>query len=150
MAPPCNRLPVSLSLSLFLSLSLSIFLCPLSLSAPCPINLLWLACSRLSQSIQRTRWLNYRHLVHLLSYLFVKCRSNREGCGGGGESRATGLVKRRDLFEGISIPGRARVERTLFAPVAQSSEESGEEEVLPDRIRESASPGKRIRKSRTK
>lgn len=50
---------------------------PLSLlSLPIPLSQ---SASRLPQSIQRTRWLNYRHLVHLLSYLFVKCRLNRGG-----------------------------------------------------------------------
>lgn len=67
MAPPCNRL----SLSFFLPLSL-------------PLRVIFVSSpfSRLSQSIQRTRWLNYKHLVHLLSYLSVKCRLNyeRKGC----------------------------------------------------------------------
>lgn len=50
---------------------------PLSLlSLPIPLSQ---SASRLPQSIQRTRWLNYRHLVHLLSYLFVKCWLNRGG-----------------------------------------------------------------------
>lgn len=46
------------------------FLLPLS---PSTTGILLLSLPNTYRSIQCTRWLNYGHLIHLLSYLSVKC-----------------------------------------------------------------------------
>lgn len=95
----------SRSLSFFLSLSLG-FLSPL----PLPLSLSLF--SHLSiRSIQRTRCLNYEHLVHLVAYLFplnIDWFNGIDGGGGGGFRRGTAVEKNfflwiGDFFEEIDF-----------------------------------------------